>query len=97
MSEQIEKTGSTDSTDTTTVGTITATTSESTKKSKQKKKESPLAKDAPKELHAKGKFFGGIAEMKIGKTNLKMSRTQRIILTDENGKHYEFLRSKNPY
>lgn len=56
-----------------------------------------LARDARQVLLATGKFFGGVAEMKIDKTDLEMSRTQRIILLDKNGKHYEFLRSKPPY
>lgn len=95
MSTELEKN---DSSSSTTVGysdnaTTTASTMETPKpKKKKSKKEPKLAKDETKELHASGKFFGGVAELKIDKTDLEMLRTQRIILTDDNGKQYVFTR-----
>jgi len=75
----------------------TTTTESKPKKNKspKKPKESPpkLAKDAPKELHAIGTFFAGIATMKIDKTDLELSRTQRIIF-EEKGIRYEYTRNK---
>lgn len=92
---------SSDKEETVTASTVEPTTTVETPKPKKSKKpdkpQKPLARDAPKELQATGKFFGGVAEMKIDKTDLEMPRVQRIILEDKHGKHYEFLRSKNPY
>lgn len=74
---------------------------ETPKIKKSKKQNKPivkpqLSKDKPKELHLTGKFFGGVAEMKLDKTTLELTRTQRIII-EEKGKHYEYVLSKLPY
>jgi len=76
------------------------TTEESKKKQKPKKqpptKSPTLAKDKPKELHAIGKFYAGVAELQVKKSDLELARTQRIIF-EENGVHYEYTRIKTPY
>jgi len=78
-------------------GSSTVPHTEKPKVKKQPSKKSPkLAKDKPKELHAIGKFYAGIAELKVEKSNLELNRTQRIIF-EEKGIKYEYIRNKNPY
>ena len=88
----------TDNSDNTTATTtLVVEESKNTKKSKTKKTQEPkLARDSPKELHATGTFYGGIASLKLEKCDISLPRTQRIIL-EENGVHHEYTRIKPPY
>ncbi len=69
---------------------------EKKEKTLPKSDDKPLAKNKLKELHIEGKFFSGIIEARIVKSDLELSRTQRIIIKD-NGVTYEYTRTKRPY
>jgi len=79
---------------------VVTTTTEAPKnkksKNKEKAQEPTLSRDVKKELKLTGTFYAGIASMKVEKSDLELSRTQRIIL-EENGVHYEYMRIKGPY